>query len=89
VLKAFQHSETAIKQPKNSPLKKQISLAILLTFYTHLVAEAGIQYVNKTTLVITKIRELSLHRQAPSSINQLIENWSQFEILVNKQDFPI
>jgi hypothetical protein len=74
VLKTFQHSEITIKQPKNSPLKKQISLAILLTFYTHLVAEAGIQYVNKTTLVITNIQELSLHRQAPSSINQLIEN---------------
>ncbi|WP_334120172.1 hypothetical protein [Limnobacter sp.] len=70
-------------------MKKQISVVLLLTFPTHLLAGAGIQFLNKTTLFITNIQELSLHQQAPSSIKQLIENWSQFEILVNKKHFPI
>ncbi|HEY1057673.1 MAG TPA: hypothetical protein VGE55_02965 [Limnobacter sp.] len=68
----------------------QLFLAGILASITPLATAANnIQWVDGPALVIGNTSNLTTNADAPTTLEAFVRNWSQFEILVPKNQFPI
>ncbi len=53
------------------------------------LASESIQFFSSPSLVLNQTSDLRVSAIAPTDIQSFVRNWSQFEILVPKKNFPI
>ncbi len=63
-----------------------LSLGCFAPFAT---ASGHIHFLTKPSLVLSDTSGVQVNPDAPTDIQSFVRNWSQFEILVPKKNFPI
>jgi len=71
-------------------MPNKFSVLVILTF-SHLnsVFAEPIRFIERPTIYISDTSILKVNQDAQTTLESFVRNWSQFEILVDKNLFPI
>jgi hypothetical protein len=70
-------------------LNKSLLVLSLLLLQPHPILAEQIKFLNEPVLYFADTYDLTVNKEAPSTLESFVRNWSQFEILVPKDQFPI
>lgn len=70
-------------------LNKNTVLSLLIFTQAHAVSAEPIRLIENPTIYISSVTDLKINQDTQSTLESFVRNWSQFEILVDKQLFPI
>lgn len=64
-------------------------LTILICIQFNVLAAESIQFIDNPTIYISTTTDLRVNQDVQTTLESFVRNWSQFEILVDKNLFPI
>ena len=70
-------------------LNKSLLVVSLFLLPPHPILAEQIKFLNEPVLYFANTHDLTVNEEAPSTLESFVRNWSQFEILVPKDQFPI
>ena len=68
---------------------KSLLVVSLFLLQPHPILAEQIKFLNEPVLYFANTHDLTVNEEAPSTLESFVRNWSQFEILVPKDQFPI
>jgi hypothetical protein len=70
-------------------LSKHTVFTLLICTQVNVLANEPIQFIDNPTIYISDTNGLKVNEDAQTTLESFVRNWSQFEILVDKNLFPI